>query len=112
MLKFSASKGRAIFDYAKLRKAIPKIWLTQLSNDGEKHVLPLAIPKMYLGKSVRRLNDISSKYFYQLMLEEQSNARCCFFWESMVGNDVSWKSCFERNLVRVKENKLREFERG
>ena len=110
VLQFRHSKRCAIFDYAKLRQAIPKIWSTQILIHREHDILPLTVPKMKVGKLDKNICDVTSKYFYNVLLQQEgNNSRCCFFWENLIEVNIPWKKCFERNLVRIKDNKLREF---
>ena len=110
LLKFRNSKRRAIFDYFKLRQAIPKIWFEQMSKERNQEISQLTIPNIKIGTIVRGLQDITSKCFYNnLIQQEGGNTRCCFFWENLTQLNITWKRCFERNLVLVKDNKLREF---
>lgn len=110
LLRSRKSKRCAIFDYLKLRQAIPRIWLAHIPNDRNQEILQLTIPKLMIGKTVKELQDVTSKYFYNnLIQQEGGNTRCCFFWENITKLNITWKRCFERNMVLVKENKLREF---
>ena len=110
ILKFRNSKRCAIFYYAKLRQAIPKIWLTQISNKSKEDPLPLHTPTIRAGKSVIALSKITSKYFYNHFIEQEgATTRCCFYWEDKLRVTLPWSACFKRNLVFVKESKLKEF---
>ena len=69
-LETRRGKQTVLFDYAKLKKAIPKVWINSLSgidNLSKHHNTCLAIPKLILGKALVPINDISSKRFYDLI---------------------------------------------
>ena len=34
---------------------------------------------------------------------------CCTYWNNKLNTNIDWKNVFLRNLVKIKENKLREF---
>ena len=111
VLKTKNIKRCVIFHYSKLRQAIPKIWLTQISETNRDHnTLPVAVPHIETQKGVKRLCDVTSRYFYnQLIKMEGIHTRCCLYWENKIGINIAWENCFARNLVKVKENKLKEF---
>ena len=110
ILKFRNSKRCAIFEYTKLRQSIPRVWLAQISNNRKQETSQLTVPSMIIGKVTKRLQNVTSKYFYNnLIQQEGTNTRCCFYWEDITKLNITWKRCFERNLAIPKENKMREF---
>ena len=112
-LETRRGKQTALFDYAKLRKAIPKVWINSLSgNDAlpEHHNTCLAIPKLILGKALVPISEISSRRFYNLIIfKDTFTNKCCLFWRERLETDIDWPSDFNRNLVFVSGNRLREF---
>ena len=108
LLKFRNSKISAIFNYAKLHQAIPKIWLAQISNDKKRDVSRLTIPKLKVGETVKGLSDITSRYCYNHLIQQEGViARFCFFWENNLKMNTKRKICFERNSLQV----LKQIER-
>ena len=114
-LKLSSKKGKCnvIHDYAKLRKAIPKLWTSELENMDTN--LPmrdsnLKITFLFIGDNQKHISDCSSKFFYSLTPPNYvyTNANC-IYWEGKLGIDIDWSVVFKRNLVQIQECKLREF---
>ena len=89
-LKTRRSKQFLIFDYTKLQKSIPKIWIN------DKHRVPLvfkdhnfSIPHFVFGKSVKPVSLLSSKQWYNMISFEQIKInKCCLYWEDVLQKDV------------------------
>ena len=105
------SKQFFIFDYTKLQKSIPKIWI----NDKHRVLFVfkdhnLSIPHFVFGKSVKPVSLLSSKQWYNMISFEQIKInKCCLYWEDVLQKDVKWSSVFDRNLIGIKDFRLREF---
>ena len=110
-------KSNLMFDYVKLKKALPKTWINQSENNStqistESHNQELQIPSIFIRKREKAIFDLSSKDFYSLILLNCTSPftnRCCLFWENKINNDVDWSKVFKRYLILIKENKLRQF---
>ena len=110
-------KCHLIFDYMKLMKALPQIWIRKLENKSikisqENCDQEIRIPSIFIRKRNCAIFDLSSKDFYNII---RLNSRppftnpCCLFWENKVNNEVDWSKVFKRHLVIIKDNKLRQF---
>ena len=114
LLKTHWSKQNLIFDYARLRHAIPKAWLRHYG-DGtlptQRHDnVSLEIPCIYTGTKMqsKSIHDVTSNEL--LSLEEYDANRCCIYWNVMITDlNLDWTKIFKRNLLNCHENRLREF---
>ena len=108
------SKQNRLFDYTKLKKAIPKIWfsdLTKKETERVYYIYPLGIPYLKFGRVSLPISDVSNKRFYNLKSFKHTfnNNRCCLFWENILQRNIDWSSVFKRNLACTREHRLREF---
>ena len=113
--KTPKSKGNILFEYVKLKKAIPKMWINKKCNEEEIPIQnkTLLLPTLTVNGKTKNISELNSKTFYRLILSKMnslsSTNSCCLFWEHKLGVDVDWQTVFKSNLVDIKENKLREF---
>ena len=108
------SKQNLLFDYTNLKKAIPKIWFSDLTKEETKpgyYIHPLGIPYFKFGRVSLPISDVSSKRFYNLISFKHTfnNNRCCLFGENILQRNIDWSSMFKRNLTYTREHRLREF---
>ena len=85
-LETKKSKQNLVFDYTKLKKAIPKIWFSDLTKEETEpvyYIHPLGIPYFKFGRVSLPISDVSSKRFYNLISFKHTfnNNRCCLFWK-------------------------------
>ena len=98
------TKGTLIFDYAKLRDAIPKVWMENLKDSNS-----LLIPTITVGQKEKHIQLLSSKCFYSILINEKYFAEGPQYWTNILNSDTNWKVVFQRNLRGIKENKLKQF---
>ena len=113
-INFKRRKCTAIFDYVKLKKAIPLVWIDQISdevlNSYTRKENTFDIPRLIVAKGVKCITELSSKTFYKLIPSRNALTNTCsLYWENKVNFQVDWASVFKHNLVHITENKLREF---
>ena len=116
-LKPHKRKSNLMFDYAKLKQALPKVWINQTINNNtqifpEMQSHELQIPTIFIRKKNKAIYDLSSKDFYSLIIltcKSQFTNPCCLFWDNKVNNEIVWSKVFKRYLIHIKENKLRQF---
>ena len=103
-LRLETRKGKQnlVFDYTKLKNAIPKIWLKALTRENVKPIyqnLNLKIPHFIFGKVSVLISDMKSKRFYNLISCRQTfTNRCCLYWEHFVQIDIDWCSVIQQKL--------------
>ena len=113
-INFKRRKCTAIFDYVKLKKAIPLVWIDQISdevlNSYTRQENTFDIPRLIVAKGVKCITELSSKTLYNLIPSRNALTNTCsLYWENKVNFQVDWASVFKHNLVHITENKLREF---
>ena len=89
------TKARALFDYSKLQRAIPKVWLNNL-----KDASTLDIPKIPLREKEKQLKLRSSKIFYHILLTDERINDGPTYWANLINNPINWKNAFQRNLKK------------
>ena len=115
--KLASKKGvsNLMFDYVKLKRAIPPVWINQVNQNNEANSLEnlrLQIPNLTFKGKDRHISDLSSKFFYTMIM---MNSRplytnsCCIFWENIFQVNIDWPNVFKRYFIFTKENKLRQF---
>ena len=112
-LRSKRRKCNAVFDYARLRQAIPRVWVNRIKEENVQYTKQdnaLEVPSLLVGNKVKHVTNMSSKGFYQLIPSKNVLTNtCCLYWEDKLNADIDWPLVFRRNLAQVKENKLREF---
>ena len=98
------TKAKALFDYSKLQRAIPRVWMNNL-----KDTSTLDIPTIPLREKEKQLQFCSSKLFYDILLTDERIDDGPAYWANLVNNPIDWKTVFQRNLKNIKENKLKQF---
>ena len=106
-------KCNAVFDYAKIKQAIPLVWANSVKEEFVQYTRKdneLKVPHLLIGKKVKHVTDMDSKQFYGIIPSKNNLTNtCCLYWEGKLNIDIDWSTVFMRNLVNIKENKLREF---
>ena len=97
-------KATVILYYAKLRDAIPKVWLKHLKEDSI-----LVISPVFIGQKEKAIQYLSCKNFYSILSQEGNLVEGPSYWANLIDSNVSWKNVYQRNLKDVKENKLNQF---
>ena len=92
------AKAHALFDYSKLRNAIPKVWINNLH---EGNVL--SIPTINTGRKEKDLKCLSSKVFYHILTTNEIAHESPPYWENIINIFVDWKQMFKRNLRDIKK---------
>ena len=93
------AKATVIFYYAKLRDAIPKVWLKQLKEDSI-----LIISPVFVGQKEKPIQYLSCKNFYSILSQEGNLVDGPLYWPNLIDSNVSWNNVYQRNLKYVKEN--------
>ena len=101
-------KSNVFFDFAKLKKAIPKK-LLEKENNCQLERTDLQIPRIFNGDKIKRLHELTGKQYYNILSLNDGVPRCCLYWEKYLDKDIDWPNCLKRNLVNMQENKLKEF---
>ena len=106
---------KRFFYYSRLRHAIPNFLLSSSSSSTEEKVVkeyiePLTVPTLYSNGRELKIENLTSKQFYQLLEENKVEIELPVYWPKRIDKEVnSWKSVVIRIIVKVKENKLKEF---
>ena len=113
-LKSVKGKSNLMFDYMKLKNALPTVWLNQVSevNETSKGCQSLQIPHLIIRNKKKSVSELSSKCFYRLTLlncRPMYTNYCCLFWENRFKVDIAWSHVFKRYLICTKENRLLQF---
>ena len=67
----------------------------------------LQIPRIFKGDKIKRLHELTGKQYYNILSLNDGVPRCCLYWAKY--KDIDWPICLKRNLVNMRENKLKEF---
>ena len=106
-------KCNAIFDYARLKQAIPRVWINSVKEKCMQYTRPeneLKVPYLFVANKVIHVTNMSSNRLYKLIPSRTVLTNtCCLYWEQKLNVDIDWSTVFKRNLVQIRENKLREF---
>ena len=113
-IRFEKSKSTVLFDYARLRTAIPLVWIKKIKYDNipclTRDHRELSIPSICVANKLKNVDDLNSKSFYKLLPSRNLFTNtCCLYWENKLNIEIDWTGVFKCNLVQIKENKLREF---
>ena len=96
------SKGTVIFDYAKLKSAIPTVWFNQVRRENVVHNRDrynLSVPSFVVTEKERHISDLSSNIFYRLIPSKNTlTNKCCLYWESKLDGDIDWANVFKKIL--------------
>ena len=98
------AKATVIFDYARLRDAIPKVWVKHLKDDSS-----LIIPPVFVGQSEKPIQYLSCKNFYSILSQEGNLVEGPSYWANLIDSNVNWSNVYKRNLKDIKDNKLKQF---
>ena len=98
------AKATVIFDYARLRDAIPKVWVKHLKDDSS-----LIIPPVFVGQSEKPIQYLSCKNFYSILSQEGNLVEGPSYWANLIDSNVNWNNVYKRNLKDIKDNKLKQF---
>ena len=105
-------KCNAVFDYASLKRAIPRVWVNSVKEFMQctRQENELKVPYLFVANKVIHVTDISSNRLYKLIPPRTVLTNtCCLYWEEKLNVDIDWSTVFKRNLAQIRENKLREF---
>ena len=104
------ARANLIFDYSKLKSIIPKCLLNVLSKDNMKGKFEqcLSISILYNGKQ-HAITDFKNKQFYQMLEEAKDDVDPPAYWMNRINIEIHWKTVLNRNIVKIKENELKEF---
>ena len=108
-------KGTLVFDYVKLRRALPTVWIQQVIERNENTLENpiLQTPSLSVHNKKKSISDLNSKCYYKLILLNSNSEHtnyCCLFWENEFEVDIDWPKVFKRYFIYItKENKLRQF---
>ena len=105
----SKRKCNALFDYARLKPAIPPVWVNSLKeefmHDYTRQENENKVPYLLVANKVKHVTDMSSNRFYKLV---PSRTHVAFIGEKN-NLAIDWSTVFKRNLEHIRESKLREF---
>ena len=73
------------------------------------YIEPLIVPTLYSNGRALKIENLKSKQFYQLLEENKGEIELPVYWTKRINKEVNWKNVFIRSIVKVKENKLKEF---
>ena len=93
-----------MFEYFRLQKAIPRVWMNNL-----KEPICLETPKVLIGENESLIQKVSSKSFYILLYNNENAIEGPSYWVNKLAFCVDWVHVYKRNVVQIKENKLRQF---
>ena len=98
------ANATVIVDYARLRDAIPKVWVKHLKDDSS-----LIIPPVFVGQSEKPIQYLSCKNFYSILSQEGNLVEGPSYWAHLIDINVNWSNVYKRNLKDIKDNKLKQF---
>lgn len=111
-INIKRSKNIVMFDYTRLKKAIPTVWIRKLSDGSVSNTSQqgFIVPKLLIGNTLKCISDLSSNVMYKLFPSRNIfTNKCCLYWENKLNTDINWQHVFHFNLEQVREYKLREF---
>ena len=81
----SKQKCNAMFDYARLKRAIPPVWVNSLKeefmHDYTRQENENNVPYLLVANKVKHVTDISSNRFYKLIPSRTVLTNtCCLYW--------------------------------
>ena len=97
-------KGNLVFDYVKLRKALPTVWIQRVIERNE-NILEnriLQTPSLSVHNKKKSISDLNSKCYYKLILLNsnlEQTPYCCLFWENELEVDIDWPNVFKRYFI-------------
>ena len=109
-IETNKSKQNLLFDYTKLKKAIPKIGFNVFTKEETEPVYythSLETPYFKLGRVTLLISDVSSKPFDNLIsFKHKFNKRFCLLGDNILQRNIDWSSVFKRNLTYTREHRL------
>ena len=97
------AKATVIFYYARLRDAIPKVWVKHLKEDSS-----LIIPPVFVGQKEKPIQYLLCKNLYSILSQEGNLlVEGLPYWANLIDSNINWSIVFTRNLKDIKDNKLK-----
>ena len=108
MLKNRFAKANVIFDYSKLRNAVPKFMLGTVGKNVVKdNAETLNIPLIFFNNKLCTIGSLKTKQFHCLL--ENKEIEQPQYWTKRIEKEINWNHVFRRCIIKTKENKLKEF---
>ena len=90
-------------------EAVTPIWHGILQIIHLKYNPDFILNTIYSNGRALKIENLKSKQFYQLLEENKGEIELPVYWTKRINKEVNWKNVFIRSIVKVKENKLKEF---
>ena len=97
-LESSKAKAKALFDYSKLRSAIPRVWLSNLKDS------VFDVPKLHFMKKEKDLRFCSTKLFYEIILKDGGINPGPKYWMNLMDGHIK----LEKHIFDKFENYKRK----